>query len=108
MTAKWPAAYANATHDLRLVANADLTKLDPGLEHAGEVLYELAEVDPSVGGEIKQDLVVVEGIFRIDELHFQPMLLDLLEADLKSLFFLLFVACLLLLIALICDAENGL
>ena len=87
MTAKRSAADADSAQNLRLVAHADLAQLDSGLKHACKVFYQLAEIHPSVRRKIEQNLIVVKGIFRIDQLHFQTVLADLFLTDLKRFFF---------------------
>ena len=81
------AADAEAADHLRLVAHADLPQLDAGAQHGGEALDQLAEVDAAVGREEEQDLAAVKGIFRRDELHFQPEVGDLLLADVHGALF---------------------
>ena len=53
MAAKRPAANANPADDLRLVPDANLPKLDTGLEHSRQILHQLAEVNSPIGGKIK-------------------------------------------------------
>ena len=53
------------------VPDAYLTKLDPGLKYRCQILYQLTEINPSICGKIKQNLVIIEGILHIDQLHFQ-------------------------------------
>ena len=81
------AAHAEAADHLRLVAHADLPQLDAGAQHGGEALDQLAEVDAAVSREEEQDLAAVKGIFRRDELHFQPEVGDLLLADVHGALF---------------------
>ena len=78
-------ADAEPAEHLRLVADADLPQLYPRVEDGREVLHQLAEVHADLGGEIEQELRVVKGVFRPDELHREAVVLDLLPADLEGL-----------------------
>ena len=91
MTAQRPAAYSHASHDLCLIPDSYLTQLDSGLEDCRKIFHQISEVDPSVGCEIEQNLVVVKGILHIDELHLQIMFFNLFQTDLKGLFFFFLV-----------------
>ena len=84
--AERPAAAADAAHELRLVAHADLPQLDARAEHGREILDELAEIDAAIGREIEHDLVHVERVLDIDELHRELVLRNLLLADRERLF----------------------
>ena len=108
MAAQLPAAYSDAAPDLRLIPDTDLAQLDPCAEHAGQVLYQLPEVDPSVCRKVEQYLIVVKCVLRVDELHVQPVLADLLLADTEGFFFLLPVFLLPAVVVLICEADDGL
>ena len=88
MTAQWSSTDTDAAQNLCLIPDADLPQLDTGTEHAGQILYQLAEIDASVRGKIKQYLVIIKGILCLDQLHFQSVLFNLFLADLKRLFFL--------------------
>ena len=94
MAAQRSSADADTTHDLGLVSHTYLAQLYTGLKYTCKVLYQLSEVNSSVCCEIEQHLIIVKGIFRIDQLHFQVVLFDLFLADLKCFFFFLFVFCL--------------
>ena len=89
--AEGAAADAQTADHLGLVAHADLAQLYAGAQDGGQRLYQLTEVHPSVRREKEEDLAAVKGIFRGNELHFQPQLRDLLLADLQSTFFTLAV-----------------
>ena len=91
MAAELPSAGAQAPEDLGLITYADLPKLDPGMKYRSQVLYEIPEVDPSVCRKIKQDLGIIEGVFTVDQLHFQTALMDLLQADIQGLYLFLFI-----------------
>ena len=67
------AADAKAADHLALVAHADLAQLDAGVEDAGQILDQLAEVHAAVGGEVEHDLGAVEGILGLHQLHFQAV-----------------------------------
>ena len=75
------AAQADASHHLALVPHADLPQLDPHVEGAGQVLHQLPEVHPAVGGEVEGDFGVVGGILHLDQLHLQAVAVDALPAD---------------------------
>ena len=94
MAAQRPAAYADSSHYLCLIPYAHLAQFNPGLKHAGQVLYQFAEVNASVRGKVKQDFIIVKCIFSINQLHLQVMLLNFVLADLKCLFFLILILCL--------------
>ena len=106
MTAKRPSTNTNTAKDLRLITDTDLTKLDPGLKHRRQILNQLPEINTAIRCKIKQYLVIIKGILRIDQLHLKPMLTDLLLADLKSLFLLPAVLSLMVLVLLRCNTEN--
>ena len=72
------------------------------------VVLEFTEIDSSVCRKIKQHLIIVEGILRVNELHTKVVLLDLLNADLEGLFFFLLVTALCLLIRRCRHADHGL
>ena len=107
MAAQLPAADPQAAPDLRLIPHSDLAQLDPRAEHACQVLYQLAEINPSVRCKVKQHLVVVKCVLRVDKLHLQPMLADLLLADAEGLFFLLPVLLLPAVVIPVCYADDG-
>ena len=65
-----PADAQTAQH-FRLVPHADLPQLDAGTEHPGQLLYQLAEIYPPIGGKVEEDLAAVEGVFHLHQLHFQ-------------------------------------
>ncbi len=79
--AERPAADAETAKHTRLIADADLPKLDAGLEHPGEILDELAEVDAAVRGEEEQDLVPLKIKLHVNELHLKIALFDFALAD---------------------------
>ena len=100
LAAQRPAADADSAENLGLVAHTDLPQLDTRLEHRREIAHQLTEINPSVRGKIIQHLIVIKCIFRTDQLHWKPVLSDLLQADLISLFLLLVIVCLPLVIFL--------
>ena len=87
MTAETSSADTYSTENLCLITYTDLTKFDSGLENRCKILYQLAEIDSSVGGKIKQYFIIVKSILRIDQFHFQIMFTYLLLADFKRVFF---------------------
>ena len=91
MTAQHPSADSHAAHNLRLIPHPYLAQLDPGAEDAGQILHQLPEVDAPVRGKIKQHFIIVKCILRVNQLHLQVVLLDLLLADFNRLLLLLAV-----------------
>ena len=58
------------------------------MENGGQILHQLPEVHPLVGGEVEQNLAAVKGHLRGNQLHIQPVLRDFFHADVVSLFLL--------------------
>ena len=54
------------------------------MDGAGQVLHQGAEIHPALGGEEKEDLVPLEAVLRLYQLHLQAVLRDLLLTDLES------------------------
>ena len=106
MAAKRSSADADSAEDLRLIADTDLAKLDSRLKDCRQILYQLAEINSSVGGKVKQHFVIVKRILCIDQLHLQVMCPDLLLADFKRFFFFLAVVLLPRIILRRCDADD--
>ena len=106
MAAKRSAADANSAEDLCLIADTDLAKLDSRLKDSRQILYQLTEINSSVGGKVKQHLVIVKRILCIDQLHLQVVRPDLLLADFKRFFFFLAVALLPRIILRRCNADD--
>src|SRR5207249_1602694 len=79
------AARAAAVQALRLVAHADLAQLDARLEAARQVLHELAEVHPLLGGEEEGDAVAPERHLDLGQIHLQLAQLDPLPAVVERL-----------------------
>ena len=50
-----------------------MAQLNPCTEHACQILYECAEIDPAVSRKIEQDFAVVKRILHVDELHLKLM-----------------------------------
>ncbi len=98
----------NASHNLGFVPHADLAQFNTGPEYSCQILYQFPEIDSSIRRKIEQHLVIVKGILRIDQLHFQSMLLNLLQTDVKSFLFFQLIGSLLLLIPLIGNAQHRL
>ena len=59
MTAQRTAADTDTTENLRLISHTDLTQFDTCLEDRCQIFYQFPEIDSSVCGKIKQDLVIV-------------------------------------------------
>ena len=106
MTAQRPTAGAVASQKLGLVSYPHLSKFDSGTENRRQILYQCTEIHSAVRGKVKQCLSPVKGIFHIDQLHFQPMLLNLLPANLKRFSFLFMIYFVLLPILLCGLSEN--
>ena len=103
-----PPARADSAEHLRLVAHADLAQLNAGLENTRQTLDQHAEIHAAVGGEIENDFGSVERIFHVHQLHFQLVLGNAVDGDVKRLFFRLLVSLLHGQILLGGDAENRL
>jgi hypothetical protein len=71
----------HAAQDARLVADADLPQLDPGLEDGDEVPHQLAEIDAGLCGEEKQDLGFVQKVVGRHQLHGEVPVQDLALAN---------------------------
>lgn len=87
MAAQWPSADTDSAKDLGLVTDTDLSQLDAGLENGSQVFYQKTEINAPVCRKIEEDFIVVKGIFRLDQLHVQVMLENLLLADAVGFFF---------------------
>ena len=61
-------ADTNTTHDFGLVPHADLPQFNPRLKYRGQIFYQLPEVDSSLRGKIKQNLIIVKSILAVYEL----------------------------------------
>ena len=73
--AEGSSADAQSADHLGLVPHADLPQLDAGAEHAGQILHQLTEVHPPVGGKEEQDLAAVKAALHPHQLHLQLVLL---------------------------------
>ena len=62
------------------------------MEHARQILDQIAEVHAAVRGEIKDDLGIIKRILDAHKLHFQLVLRNLLHAQVKRLGFAALVA----------------
>src|SRR5262249_49864557 len=81
--AEGAAARAAAVEALGLVAHPDLAQLDPAPEAGGEVLDELAEVDPMLGREVEGDPVAGERHLDLGQVHLEVAGLDPLATMLE-------------------------
>ena len=106
MTAQRSAADAVAAQYFGLVADADLAQFDAGAEYACQVLDQVAKVHAPVRRKVKEHLAVVKSILRIDELHLEAVLPDLLLADAVGFFLLGAVAALGLVVLGSCDPND--
>ena len=105
MAAQRAAADTDTSENLRLISHTDLTQLNTCFEDRRQILYQFTKVDSSVCGKIKENLVVVKGIFHIDQLHLQLMRTDFLDTDLIC-FFLFFTITLFFGIILLCSHAD--
>ena len=108
IAAQRSSADADTAQDLGLITDTDLPKLNTGLEHRCQIFHQFTEINSSVSGKVKQHFVIIKGVLCIDELHLQPMLLDLFLADLKCFFFFFLIGCCLLVILLCCHTDHRL
>ena len=107
MAAKRSSADADTSKQFCLIPHTDLTKLDTCLKYGCQIFYQITEIDSAVRREIKQDFVVIESIFRIDQLHIQLMFADLLGTDTHSILFLCQIAFYSCIVIRCCDTHNG-
>ncbi len=106
MAAKRTSANADATENFRLITHTDLPKLDTRAKFAGQILDQITEINTSLGGKIKEKLVVIKRIFRLYQLHLQPMFLDFFLANKVRLALAKTVVAFCLLILLRCNAQH--
>lgn len=90
--AEFPTADADAAGDLGLVTDADLAHLDPGVKGVGQILDQVAEIDPAVSGKEEHRLAAVEQVFNPHQLHLHVAFDDAAEAEVEGLLLLLTVA----------------
>src|SRR5690606_28127828 len=82
--AQFASAPPDAAQERRLVANADLAKLDPGAKRSCQLADELAEIDAPLRREVDRELVPVELPLGLGDLHLEAELLHLLAGDLPD------------------------
>ena len=82
-------ADADAAQHFALVPHTDLAQFNAGVEHPGQVLHQLAEVNAAVGDEVEQDLAPVQGVLHVHQLHFQLVACNALLTDLEGALFVL-------------------
>ena len=99
MTTERTTTDTDATQNLRLIPDANLAQLDPRLKDRRQILDKLTEIDSSIRRKIKQQLIVIKGVFCIDQLHLQFMLADLFLTDLECLMLFFFILPFQLLVA---------
>src|SRR5699024_2731794 len=85
--AQRPSADSHSAEDLCLITHTNLAQFDTRLKHSRQILDQLTKIDSSVCRKIKEHLVVVKGILRIDQLHLQLMGTDFFLADFKGFLF---------------------
>ena len=105
MTAQRTSADTDSSQDLSLIPDTDLTQFNSGLKYGSQILYQLPEIYTSISSKIKQYLIIIKGILRINKLHLQVMSFNLLLEYLK---FLLLIAPIVLLpvIILLCGQPD--
>ena len=101
-----PAAGPQASQHFGLVPHADLPKFDAHFEHARQILHQFPEIHPAVGGEIEDNLAVIEGVFHAHQLHIQLMLGDFLLTDAEGVLFPLGVIGRPALVLFRCQAQH--
>ncbi|CDD39224.1 unknown [Collinsella sp. CAG:398] len=75
----------DASHEARLVADADLAHVDARMEARGEVLHELAEVHAVLGGEVEDGFLSPEEILHPHRFHVEVVLLHKITETVHSL-----------------------
>lgn len=106
MAAKRTSANSDSSQNFRLIPNTNLTKFDSGLKNRRQILYQLTEVNSSVCREIKQNFVVIKGVFHIYQFHIQAVFSDFFQTDTKSFLFLFPIGFFLFVILGIGNADN--
>ena len=84
-TTERPSTEPMSSEPSRLIADPDLTHIDPRPVDSRQILHQFPEVDPSFRGVIETDLVAVELILHIHKLHLQAMFCDLHPTDEKGI-----------------------
>ena len=69
-------AIAVIRQQFRLIANPDLSHLDPGVELLGESFHEFPEIDAILGQIVEDQTLFSEQVFGIDELHLELVFPD--------------------------------
>ena len=93
VTAHHFAAIAIIGKEFRLVADANLSHLDPGVELLGESFHEFPEIDPVLGQIVEDQTLFSEQMFGIDELHLELVFPDERFAAQKLIPFLAVEIC---------------
>ena len=81
MTAQASSADSDASQNLRLIPDSDLTQLNSRTEHTGQILNQLPEIDPSVRRKVKQHFIVIKRILCLNQFHLQAVLFDFFLTD---------------------------
>ena len=76
------------------------------MENSCQILYQIAEIYPSVRCKVKHDLALIEGILCFDQFHFETVLSNLLLADSECLFFFFPVLVVPYFISRCCDSYD--
>ena len=108
MTAQLPAAGSHSAQYPCGITHTYLSELYPCMECTGQILYQLPEIHPAVCGKIKRQLISVETVLGINELHFEPMISHLFLADPECIFLKLYIFLVLFGILFRCHSHNGL
>ena len=91
VAAQRTSASADAAHHLGFVTDTNLTQFNTHLKHTCQILYQFTEVYTAVCSKVENNLAVIKGVFHVNQLHNQTMLVDFFLAKLQRPFFLLYV-----------------
>ena len=108
MTAEGSSTDTITTYYLGLVSDTDLSELNSCLKYCRKIFYQLSEIDSSISCKVKQNLVVIKSIFRIDKLHLKIVLFYLLKTNLEGLFLFFLIGLLLLVVLGAGGSEHSL
>ena len=72
VAAQLPAAHAHIRQRSRASSRTPIWRSSIRIwKMPSQILDQVPEIDPAVGGEVEQDLVLVKGVFDIDQMHVQ-------------------------------------
>ncbi len=78
------------------------------MEDTGQILDQLAEVHPPIGGKVEHDLGAVEGVLGFHQFHFQPVACDAFLTGAVGALFVLAVLLHAADVHAVCHAGDGL